>query len=94
MEKILSNREKDQRQSGTCCTWEFERSSWPSPKGFSLPYSGSARAELALGVVRGTLTQSVSQGATVISYDFLRAVPVILSSAFKENSEKKDLGIS
>lgn len=55
---------------------------------------GSARAERAFRGVRETLTQSVSQGAVVISYGFLRAVPVILSSAFKENSKKKDLGIS
>lgn len=55
---------------------------------------GSARAELAFGGVRMTLIQSVSQWDIVITYGFLRAVPVIPSSAFKENSKKKDLGIS
>lgn len=55
---------------------------------------GSARAELAFGGVGVTLTQSISQGAIVISYGFPRAVPVVLSSAFKENRTKKDLGIS
>lgn len=55
---------------------------------------GSARTELAFRGVRVTLTQSVSQGDIVISFGFPRAVPVILSSAFKENSKKKDLGIS
>lgn len=55
---------------------------------------GSAGAELAFQGARMILTQGVSQGAVVISYGFLRAVHVILSSAFRENSKKKDLGIS